>query len=199
LLGHRIEPNEIVTALNQHTAIQSSLIIARQDGCSEKQLVAYVVLNAEAKPGAAELRDFLQSKLPRHMVPAVFVQIDAFPLNQNGKIDRAALPKPAPENTLKDETFTSPRTPLEKRLAKMLSALLNVEQVSLYDNFFMLGGHSLLGTQLIAQLRNTFGVELALRTLFDAPTIEQLSLEIERLAVARVESMSEEEVKRLLA
>ena len=81
----------------------------------------------------------------------------------------------------------------------MLSSLLGLEQVSVHDNFFMLGGHSLLGTQLISQIRGAFGVELALRTLFESPTIEQLSLEIERLVMAQVEAMSEDEVQRLLA
>lgn len=133
------------------------------------------------------------------MVPAIFVRLETLPLTQNGKVDRAALPAPTPENTLRDEVFTAPRTPVEERLAAMLSSLLGLDQVSVHDNFFMLGGHSLLGTQLISQIRGAFGVELALRTLFEAPTIEQLSLEIEQLLTARVEAMTEEEVARLLA
>jgi acyl carrier protein len=127
------------------------------------------------------------------------VHLERFPLTQNGKVDRAALPAPDSDNLLRDEEFTAPRTPVEKRLAVMLSALLVLKQVSVHDNFFMLGGHSLLGTQLISQIRGTFGVELALRTLFESPTIEQLSTEIERLVKARVEAMSDDEVQRLLA
>jgi amino acid adenylation domain-containing protein len=199
ILGHRIEPNEIVAVLNRHPVIAASRVIAHGDACKEKHLVAYVVVDDDAQPSAADLRSFLETELPHYMVPAVFVRLESFPLTQNGKVDRAALPAPNPENTLRDEEFTAPRTPVEERLAAMLSTLLGLEQVSVHDNFFMLGGHSLLGTQLISQIRGAFGVELALRTLFESPTIEQLSLEIQRLLLAQVDAMSEEEVLRLLA
>ena len=199
ILGHRIEPNEIVAVLDRHPSIATSRVIAHGDVCSEKRLVAYLVLNSEPQPAAADLRSFLEKELPQYMVPAVFVRLQSFPLTQNGKVDRVALPTPDAENTLRDEEFTAPRTPVEERLAVMLSSLLSLGQVSVHDNFFMLGGHSLLGTQLISQIRGTFGVELALRTLFESPTIEQLSLEIERLVMAQVEAMSEEEVSRLLS
>lgn len=196
--GHRIEPNEIVAVLDRHSAIAASRVIAHGDICSDQHLVAYVVTASEAQPAAADLRSFLENQLPHYMVPSVFVQLESFPLTQNGKVDRAALPAPNPENTLRDDEFTAPRTPLEERLGAMLSSLLGLEQVSVHDNFFMLGGHSLLGTQLISQIRGAFGVELALRTLFESPTIEQLSVEIQRLLMAQVEAMSEEEVLRLL-
>ena len=199
ILGHRIEPNEIVTVLDRHAAVEASRVVASEDACSEKHLVAYVVLDPESQPSAADLRTFLEKELPQYMVPAIFVRLESFPLTQNGKVDRAALPAPNPENTLRDEAFTAARTPVEERLAVMLSALLGLEQVSVHDNFFMLGGHSLLGTQLISQIRGTFGVELALRTLFESPTIEQLASEIERLVMAQVEAMTEDEVQRLLA
>lgn len=199
ILGHRIEPNEIVTVLDRHPAVRASRVVARDDGCSDKHLVAYVVLDPESEPSAADLRSFLERELPQYMVPAVFVRLEMLPLTQNGKVDRAALPAPTSENTLRDEEFTAPRTPVEERLAVMLSSLLGLERVSVHDNFFMLGGHSLLGTQLISQIRGAFGVELALRTLFEAPTIEQLSIEIEALVMARVEAMTEDEVQRLLA
>lgn len=199
ILGHRIEPNEIVTVLDRHPSIQESLVVACEDAGSEKHLVAYVVPNHESRLAAAELRTFLGNELPEYMVPAVFVRLEMLPLTNNGKIDRAALPAPNLENTLRDEEFIAPRTPIEERLAVMLSSLLGLEHVSVTDNFFMLGGHSLLGTQLISRIRGAFGVELALRTLFDAPTIEELALEIERLVMARVQAMSEDEVLRLLA
>jgi len=199
ILGHRIEPNEIVTVLERHPSIQASRVVASEDACCEKHLVAYVVLDSESQASAADLRSFLERDLPQYMVPAVFVRLESLPLTRNGKVDHASLPTPNPENTLRDEAFTSPRTPVEERLALMLSALLGLEQVSVHDNFFMLGGHSLLGTQLISQIRSAFGAELPLRTLFEAPTIEQLSLEIQRLLLAQVEAMSEDEVARLLA
>jgi amino acid adenylation domain-containing protein len=199
ILGHRIEPNEIVRVLDRHKGVQASLVVAREDAASEKHLVAYVVPNPESQLSVIDLRSFLREELPEYMVPGVFVEIENLPLTANGKLDRAALPAPNAENTLRDEEFIAPRTPIEKRLAVMLSPLLGLDQVGVTDNFFMLGGHSLLGTQLISHIRGAFGVELALRTLFDAPTIEELSLEIERLVMARVEAMSDDEVLRLLA
>ncbi|MGH9932780.1 MAG: non-ribosomal peptide synthetase [Pyrinomonadaceae bacterium] len=198
ILGHRIEPNEIVAVLDRHPAIKASRVIAHGDVCSERHLVAYVVVPSRSQLSAADLRSFLEKELPQYMVPAVFVRLESFPLTQNGKVDRVALPAPSPENTIRDEEFAPPRTPVEERLAVMLSSLLRLEQVSVHDNFFMLGGHSLLGTQLISQIRGAFGVELALRTLFESPTIEQLSLEVERLVMAQVEALNEDEVERLL-
>jgi acyl-CoA synthetase (AMP-forming)/AMP-acid ligase II/acyl carrier protein len=199
ILGHRIEPNEIVSALDRHPHIQSSLVLAREEICRERHLVAYVILHPAAQTSAADLRSFLEKELPQCMVPALFVRLETMPLTQNGKVDRAALPPPNSDNTLRDEEFTPARTPVEERLAVMLSVLLGLEQVSVHDNFFMLGGHSLLGTQLISQIRGAFGIELPLRTLFESPTIEQLSHEIERLVVAQIEGMSEDEVQRMLA
>jgi amino acid adenylation domain-containing protein len=199
ILGHRIEPNEIVAVLNRHSGVQASVVIAREDAGSEKLLVAYVVPSSLYQLSKADLRSFLCEELPDYMVPATFVVIEGFSLTQNGKLDRADLPAPTVENTLRDEEFIAPRTPIEKRVAVMLSDLLGIDCVGVTDNFFMLGGHSLLGTQLISHIRSTFGVELALRTLFDAPTIEELAIEVERLLVARVEAMSEEEVLGLLA
>jgi amino acid adenylation domain-containing protein len=199
IMGYRIEPNEIVAVLDRHPSMKTSVLVAREDAKGEKHLVAYVVLNSESQPSAADLRRFLGNELPEYMVPAVFVKLDAFPLNENGKIDRRALPAPDSENTLRDQAFTAPRTPIEKRLAVILCSLLELDQVSVHDDFFFLGGHSLLGTQLIAQIRGAFGVEIALRTLFDTPTIAELSSEIERLILARIEAMNEDEVQRLLA
>jgi len=131
------------------------------------------------------------------MVPATFVRVDALPLNSSGKVDRAALPAPNSTNTLRDDTF-APRTPTEQKLAEILAPLLGLDRVGVQDNFFMLGGHSLLGTQLIARVRGTFGIELTLRSLFDAPTIGDLSAEIERLVFAKLEHMSEDEARRIL-
>jgi amino acid adenylation domain-containing protein len=199
ILGHRIEPNEIEAVLDRHPAIASSVVIARGAACEEKRLAAYLVMSNGTTPAAAGLRGFLQSELPDYMVPSVFVKLPAVPLTANGKVDRAALPEPNAENTLRDEEFIRPRTPIEQRLATTLCALLNLSEVSVNDNFFLLGGHSLLGTQLIVKIRSTFGVDLALRTLFDAPTIAELSAEIEQQIIAKVENMSEEEAQRLLA
>jgi len=117
-------------------------------------------------------------------MPATFVTLAALPLTISGKVDRAALPAPDATNTLRDGDVVAPRTDVETELAAILSSLLGVDEVSVQDNFFMLGGHSLLGTQLIARVRDAFGVELSLRTLFDAPTIADLAAEIERARMA---------------
>ena len=109
------------------------------------------------------------------------------------------MPEPDHENTLRDESFVAPRTAIEERLATILSSLLNLNEVSVNDNFFLLGGHSLLGTQLLARIRSTFGVDLTLRALFESPTIAELGSEIESLIFARVKNMSEEEALQLLA
>ncbi|MCU1268147.1 MAG: Peptide synthetase [Acidobacteria bacterium] len=198
VMGYRIEPNEIVAVLNRHAEVQESVVVARDIVCSERQLAAYVVLKSEAQLTAEDLRGFLRAELPDYMVPSIFVRLDSLPTTRNGKVDKKSLPAPVAENTLWDEVFTGPRTPLEERLAIMLSTLLGIEAVSVHDNFFLLGGHSLLGTQLIGQIRGAFGVDLALRSLFDAPTIAELAQEVERLLLARVQAMSEDEVLQLL-
>ena len=199
ILGYRIEPTEIEAAIDRHPAIASSAVVARGSNCAEKRLTAYITMRNGTTPSAAELREFLKTSLPDYMLPSIFARLDRLPLTANGKVDRAGLPEPTIENTLRDEAFIAPGTPIETRLAKILCSLLNLSEVSVNDNFFLLGGHSLLGTQLIAKIRSAFGVDMALRTLFDAPSIAELSSEIERLIFARVENMSEEEAQALLA
>jgi len=127
------------------------------------------------------LQQYLQRYLPDYMIPSAFVRMSELPLSANGKIDRAELPAPTPENTIGDSMRVGPSTPIEARVIKIVSELLGIEHVGVNDNFFFLGGHSLLGTQLIARARDSFGVELPLRTVFDSPTASQLSAEIERL------------------
>ncbi len=110
------------------------------------------------------------------------------------KVDRAALPAPNADNTLRDGTFVPPRTPVEERLATMLASLLHLDRVSAEDNFFLLGGHSLLGTQLITRIRDAFGVDLSLHALFDGPTLSQLAGRIQTLLAAKLKAGSENEV-----
>jgi acyl carrier protein len=115
------------------------------------------------------------------MIPAAFVRLDELPLTPNGKVDRAALPAPDGTNLLQDQGQDLPGTATEQRVAEILGELLEVDEIGLDDNFFLLGGHSLLGAQLIARLREAFGVEVGLRTLFEAPTVETLAIEVDRL------------------
>jgi phosphopantetheine binding protein len=120
------------------------------------------------------------------------------PLTPNGKLDRDALPPPAADTTLSNENYVSPRTVLEEKLATLVANLLGATQVGVNDNFFLIGGHSLFGTQLIAAIRDTFGVELALRSVFESPTPALLGQEIERLMVIKIDEMSEDEIRRSL-
>jgi len=196
--GYRIEPNEIVSILDTHPAIQMSAVIAREDSPGDKRLVAYIVPVPGAYVTAEALQETLLMHLPDYMVPATFVLLEALPLTPNGKVDRAALPAPDVTNILQDR-IVLPSTPIEERVAGIVTTLLALEQISIDDNFFMLGGHSLLGTQLITRVTESFRVDLTLRTLFSAPTVRLLSAEIERLIVAKLEVMSDDEVLRLLA
>ena len=196
--GYRIEPAEIVKVLDEHPAVQASAVAGHDLEDGNKRLVAYLVLASDRQPTHTELRNFIASRLPEYMVPAVFVVLNALPLSSSGKVDRAALPTPTTDNTLRDSTFVAPRTEIEKRVADTLASLLDLGQVSVDDNFFLLGGHSLLGTQLIARLRDAFGIEISLRSLFDAPTVAELSRVIESLIMAKLEAMSDEEAQRLM-
>jgi amino acid adenylation domain-containing protein len=183
--GFRIEPNEIVCALNQHADVHESFVLAREDSSGHKRLVAYVVLEPDSGVTTKSLRGYLGRRLPEYMLPSAFVRLEALPLTPNGKIDRTALPDPDLTNTLHEELSTDPPTPTQKRVIEILTALLGHQMIGLKDDFFLLGGHSLLGAQLIARLRETFRVEIPLRTVFDAPTVVALAEEIERLAAKR--------------
>lgn len=196
--GYRIEPNEITAGLNQHPAIQSSFVMAQEDIPGEKRLVAYIVAMPGAQVTSRSLQDLLRKHLPDYMVPKVFVLLDALPLTPHGKVDRTALPAPDATNTLREEVISEPVTPTEERVGKIVANLLKLENVGLDENFFMLGGHSLLGTQVIAQVADAFGVELPLRALFDAPTVRALSASIEHRLIDRLAMASEDEVLRLL-
>jgi amino acid adenylation domain-containing protein len=196
--GYRIEPGEISAALNRHPAIRSSCVTAYEHDSGEKYLTAYIVPSPSALLTPAELRTFLGESLPEYMVPAAFVKVKSMPMTANGKVDRAALPKPTADNTLNEAPFAAPQSEIEQWLASFLTGLLKVDRVSRDDNFFNLGGHSLMGAQLIAKVYQRFAVELSLRSLFDHPTIADISAEIERLLFAKVDTMTDEEAQRLL-
>jgi amino acid adenylation domain-containing protein len=186
--GFRIEPNEIAAALNSCPGVRTSAVIAREEQGGEKRLVAYVVQMADSSFTAPELRAQLSKLLPDYMIPAVFVRVTEIPTTMNGKIDRQALPEPTSANMLAEESYIAPRNIVEERLAGLIAPLLRVERVGVNDNFFLLGGHSLLGTQLITRISDSFGVNLPLLSLFDHPTLGGMSAEIERLILEKIEA-----------
>jgi amino acid adenylation domain-containing protein len=196
--GYRIEPDEIVSILNSHPAVQMSVVTACEETPGDKYLVAYIVPVPGAPLTVHSLRDTLAEHLPQYMAPSTFVLLDMLPLTPNGKLDRTLLPAPDVTNTLRDEIQTVPSTAMERRLVDIIAPLLNLEQISVDDNFFLLGAHSLLATQVLAKVSEIFSVNLSLRMLFEAPTVRQLAARIEELVLVRLKTMSEDEVMRLL-
>ncbi|MCZ8026906.1 MAG: amino acid adenylation domain-containing protein, partial [Microcystis sp. M53603_WE2] len=184
--GFRIELGEIETVLSQHTAVKTAVVIAREDETNQKRLVAYIIPKIEiiSTPkeqnslNVTELRQFLKAKLPEYMIPSAFVILESLPLTPNGKTDYRALPAPEFQS---QEQYIAPRNPIEEILVTIWSEVLKVKQVSINHNFFELGGHSLLATQLISRIRTNFSIEIPLRSLFTAPTIEELSQQIQQL------------------
>ncbi|MET0395816.1 MAG: amino acid adenylation domain-containing protein, partial [Longimicrobiaceae bacterium] len=179
--GFRIEPGEIEAVLRLHPVVVDAAVAARTDGVGGTRLVAYVLpAGGVARPEAAELRAWLRERLPDAMVPSAFVALDAFPLTPSGKLDRRALPEPEAVDAGAAEPVP-PSTPVEEILAGIWAELLPVASVSVRDDFFALGGHSLLGTRVVSRVRDALGVELPLRALFEEPTIAGLAGHVETL------------------
>ncbi len=184
--GYRVELDEISSVLDSHPDVKASAVAVAGANREEKRLIAYLVLGSESQPTANVFREYLQRNLPDYMIPATFVRLESLPLTNNGKVDRAALPEPN-GNVLPEEAYVAPRSLVEQRLAELIAPLLHVERVGANDNFFLLGGHSLLGTQLLTRISETFGVELSLLTIFDHPTLAEMSNEIEKLILAKLD------------
>jgi acyl carrier protein len=186
--GFRIELGEIEAVLRQHPALEEAVVLARQDTTADpsaapttaKRLVAYVVPAHDEVPNVTQLRDFLKQKLPDYMLPSAFFTLETLPLTASGKIDRRALPAPDATRPSLERQYVAPRTPTEEVLATTCAELLGVDKVGIHDSFFDLGGHSLLATQLISRLRDTFEIELPLRSVFEHPSIAELSVAIEQ-------------------
>ena len=193
--GFRIELGEIEALLTRHASVKEAVVTVQENTLGNKSLTAYIIASSELTKDSSnpadvaenkvednlipQLRHFLKEKLPEHMVPAAFVQLENLPLTPSGKVDRRALPEPAQPNV--DHNYVAPRTELEQAVAEIWQQVLGLEKVSIHDNFFELGGHSLMITQLFTRLQNTFEVRLALRKLFDAPTIAKTAHDIETI------------------
>jgi amino acid adenylation domain-containing protein/thioester reductase-like protein len=175
--GYRVELGEIEATLRQHPAVREAVVQVQGEG-SQPRLIGYVVPQAGVECRVEELLTFLKQSLPEYMVPALLVPLKVLPLTPNGKLDRRALSALQPDR-LEQSASIAPRTPTETQLAEIWTKLLGLQQVSVHDNFFDLGGHSLLITQLLAQVRSTFQMDLSLRQIFEAPTIAELAEIIE--------------------
>jgi amino acid adenylation domain-containing protein len=177
--GFRVEAGEVAAALNSHPAIEASVAVAAGDSSAERQLVAYVVAAGE-QPDAGEISKFLADSLPEYMVPSKYVWLNEMPVTEHGKVDRKALPDPGTAADPAAASGPKPANPVEATVAAIVAELLEVPEVGMDQNFFLLGGHSMLGAQLIVRLEDMFGVEISLRYLFDHPTPAELAAEVER-------------------
>ncbi|HEX2271889.1 MAG TPA: amino acid adenylation domain-containing protein, partial [Pyrinomonadaceae bacterium] len=177
--GYRIELGEVEEALAGFEGISESAVVVRAEGEGEKRLVGYVVAASGAELEVSELRAYLETKLPAYMIPSMFVELMELPLTANGKVDRKALAAAELEFT-QTRVYEAPRTAVEELLAGIWAEVLGVERVGIHDNFFELGGHSLLATQVISRVRETFRLELPLRSLFEAPQLSDFASTVEQ-------------------
>jgi amino acid adenylation domain-containing protein/thioester reductase-like protein len=193
LRGYRIELGEIEAVLSQHEGVRECVVLTREDVTGNSYLIAYVVPRLEQLPGN-ELRNFLKEQLPDYMVPSTFVYLETLPLTSNGKLDRHALPAPdVPSAYALDVPFVAPRHPSEEILAGIWAKLLGLvqEQISIRDDFFALGGHSLLTVRLVAEIEKRFGLRLPLITIFQGRTIEALAEIIHQHTISSTVEMQE--------
>ena len=176
--GFRIELGEIESALARHASIKQAVVIAREDEQGDKRLLAYVVKHREATAAGdvsgEDLRTYLKQQVPDYMVPQAVVIVPKIPLNANGKIDRQTLPEP---EQAQQKTYVAPRTATERTIAEIWAEVLRREKdmIGIDDNFFDLGGHSLMATQVISRVRERFAADVPVRAMFDQPTIGRLA------------------------
>lgn len=217
--GFRVELGEIETVLATHPAVREAVVVAREDVKGDRKLVGYIVpAGGGLEEPSSVLRAYLKERLPDHMVPAAFVLIEALPLTPSGKINRRALP--ALDQSEPAHEYHAPRNATEEKLTELWATVLRRDRIGITDNFFELGGHSLLATQLISRIRSAFGVELPLRSLFESPTVADLTVAIVQLEadakalppstinrhiteepeelLSRIDEMSDEDVDSLL-
>jgi amino acid adenylation domain-containing protein len=175
--GFRIEPAEIETTLARHPNVAEAVVIVLEPEPGRRQLVGYVRLYGRTVD-LDDVRAFAAKHLPQYMVPSALIAMSEWPLTANGKVDRRALPLPDPTQMRK--AYEAPRTEAEQGLAAIWVDVLGVPRVGIHDNFFELGGHSLLATQIVARIRKYLGVELPVRSVFEGPTVAQLTEQVRR-------------------
>ncbi len=179
LRGFRVEPAEIVAALSSHSAISTCAVLGVGRSGTDRELIAYVVAGGNERPTNVDLSDFVGERLPEYMVPARYVWLDRLPLTIHGKLDRQALEEPLEPARL-PVAGPPPGADVETTVAALVAELLGIEEIGMNKNFFLLGGHSMLGAQLIVRLEDLFGAEVSLRFVFDHPTMAEIAREVRR-------------------
>lgn len=195
--GFRIELGEIEDALSRHPSVRSAVVLTREARPGDQRLIAYVV-GDENTPTPGEWRTFLVQRLPEYMIPSLFVRLDKLPLLPNGKVNRLALPVPDALRPELRKAFVGPENPTQARLVEIWMNVLGVDRVGIHDDFFELGGDSILATRIVSRVRRTFSIELPLRELFWKTTVFELAAAIEELVIEQLEDLSEEEAEQLL-
>ncbi len=188
--GFRIELGGIETVLNQYAAVKEAVVIPQEYEVGDKRLVAYIVPRNAQPPTTQDLKDFLETRLPEYMVPSAFVILDALPLTPNDKVDRKALPKPDKTNLSLEEEYISPNNDVEQKLVNMWEQAFRIQPIGIKDDFFSLGGNSLMATSMVAEIEQVFDKKLSQGIFFEASTIEELA-EI----IPQEEAVSENVVK----
>jgi thioesterase domain-containing protein/acyl carrier protein len=168
--------------LDQHPAIREAVVTVREDNPGDKRLIGYIVSSQQLRPTSNELTNYLRDIVPEYMIPSAFVSLDCLPLTPNGKVDRRALPAP---DTVQDSkvNICAPRTATEGVLSEIWGEILQVERVGIQENFFDLGGHSLLGSRLVEKVCQEFQIEFPLRWLFECPTVESMAVRVVKTRV----------------
>jgi amino acid adenylation domain-containing protein len=173
--GYRIELGEIEGVLRQHPEVQEAVVLMREDVPGNQRLVAYFVTNTQTVPTTSNFRNFLKEQLPEYMVPSAFIQLKALPLTTNGKVNHQSLPMPDDNRPELEEVYVAPRSEMEQAIAKVWQEMLQMEKVGVHDNFFDLGGHSLLMVQVNNKLHTILQRNISVVTLFQNPTIHLLA------------------------
>ncbi|WP_225705217.1 non-ribosomal peptide synthetase [Bradyrhizobium cenepequi] len=188
--GYRIELKEIEHVLLDHSDIRAAIVESRGEAGGEAQLVAHIVAAPGSRPDAGALRDFLKRRLPGYMVPAAFLFLERIPLNNHGKVDRSALRGAYQSEPTAAGVTVPARRGTEKTLTDIWIDLLKVPRIGVSDNFFDLGGHSLLAGQVMARIARAFGVSLPIKTIFEAPTVEELAQRIDEALATKPQQVA---------